>query len=316
MGIAVDYTARIDPAALKAAGVTDVLRYISLPQANTAWKRISLGEYQELLAAGVRVTLNFEYAATDWLGGAAAGAAHAAEAVRQAKALGYPTGCTIPGSADFNMSRAQWDAAGHGYAQAFAAGIRAGGYRPGVYGPYNVLTWCRDAALGFAMFWQAGMSAAWDNNAGPWPGAHLRQRRHLAVAGQDTDLNDILITEWGQAGGDMLADERAALFELRDRARWMDPRLAATADGSDTYKDAAGAVHQAHDVQDRKALLGKLDQMLAAAATGFTDAQAAAMADRIASALAAHPDTPLGDADKPAIVAAVKQALAEGVGSA
>jgi hypothetical protein len=40
-----------------------------------------------------------------------------------------------------------------------------------------------------------------------------------------------------------------------------------------------------------------------------TDAQVQAIADRLAAA----PDNPLGDADKPAIVAAVKQALAEGV---
>lgn len=48
----------------------------------------------------------------------------------------------------------------------------------------------------------------------------------------------------------------------------------------------------------------------------LTDEQALAVADRIALALVARTDNPLGDADKPAIVAAVKQALIEGVGSA
>lgn len=198
MGIALDYTARIDPAALKAAGVTDVLRYISLPLASTAWKRIGLAEYRELLAAGIRVTLNWEYDAQDWLGGASAGATHAAAAVAAARALGYPAGRVIVGSADFNMTRAQWDSSGHAYGHAFATAVRAGGYRPGVYGPWDVLTWVRDAGLMDA-FWQAGMSTSWSagRNANAWPGAHLRQRGHKTVAGQDCDWNEILIPDWG-----------------------------------------------------------------------------------------------------------------------
>ncbi|WP_433078838.1 N-acetylmuramoyl-L-alanine amidase [Dactylosporangium sp. CA-052675] len=47
----------------------------------------------------------------------------------------------------------------------------------------------------------------------------------------------------------------------------------------------------------------------------LTDEQAAALGDRVAAAVVAHPDTPLGDADRPAIVAAVKQALREGIGA-
>lgn len=56
-------------------------------------------------------------------------------------------------------------------------------------------------------------------------------------------------------------------------------------------------------------------KMLDAAPATVSDEQAAAMADRIAAVLVAHPDAPLGDADKPAIVAAVKQALREGAGA-
>jgi hypothetical protein len=47
----------------------------------------------------------------------------------------------------------------------------------------------------------------------------------------------------------------------------------------------------------------------------LTDAQVAAEADRITAALIARPDNPLDDSDKPAIVAAVKQALREGSGA-
>src|SRR5262245_2366708 len=166
--------------AMRGAGVTGVIRYLSLPQANTVWKRILAPEYTALRAAGFPVLLNWEYAAQDWLGGAAAGAAHAAESVRQARGMGYPAGCVIAGSCDFNISQAQWQSVGWLYAGAFAAGVRSGGYLPGVYGPYDVLTWCRDLG-GFTMFWQAGMSTSWSGgrNANPWPGAHLRQRGHV-----------------------------------------------------------------------------------------------------------------------------------------
>ncbi len=47
----------------------------------------------------------------------------------------------------------------------------------------------------------------------------------------------------------------------------------------------------------------------------LTDAQAAAQAERIAAALVARADNPLGQQDLPTIVAGVKQALREGTGS-
>lgn len=218
MSIALDYTGRIDPAALKAAGVSDVFRYLSWMN---YWggvshnypnpKIIQKAEYDELLAAGIAVTLNWEYDAKDWLSGSDGGAAHALEACKQARALGYPAGATIIGSADFDMTRQQWDGAGHAYAVAFGAGIRAGGYTPGVYGPYDVLTWCANET-GLSRFWQAGMSWAWSGqrNRNRWPGAHVRQMNHRTVGGRDTDWNEILIPDWGQhrLGGLSMASEQ------------------------------------------------------------------------------------------------------------
>jgi hypothetical protein len=197
--IALDYTARIPPSALTAAGVSDVCRYLCYSPVGD-WKRIRKPEYDELLAAGIGVTLNWELDARDWAHGEAVGIAHGAEAVKQARSLGYPAGCAILGSADFDMSRATWDSLGRFYGGGFAAAVRAGGYRPGVYGPWDVLTWVRDAGL-MDVFWQAGMSTAWSGgrNRNAWPGVHLRQRRHITVGGQDCDANDILIATWGQA---------------------------------------------------------------------------------------------------------------------
>lgn len=213
MGIALDYTSRIDPAALKAVGVTDVCRYLSWTNfwagATHSYpnpKVIQQREYDELLAAGIGVTLNWEYDAHDWLSGAGGGRAHAIEAARQARALGYPAGCTIIGSADFDMTRSEWTDTGRGYADAFVSGIRGAGYIPGVYGPSDVLGWC-SAETGMRAFWQAGMSWAWSGgrNRSRWPGAHLRQMNHKTVGGQDTDWNEILISDWGQARKDVSA---------------------------------------------------------------------------------------------------------------
>jgi hypothetical protein len=210
VSIALDYTRRINPAALRAAGVSDVCRYLSWPNywggqthAGLNPKIIQKPEYDELIGAGIGVTLNWEYDSRDWLGGTEAGGAHAVEAVRQARALGYLTGATIVGSADFDMSRAQWNSAGRAYAVAFAHGVAGGGYRPGVYGPYDVLTWCKTETV-IDRFWQC-MSTGFSGgrNGWPWPGAHLRQRGYQTVGTVQGDRNEILIPDWGQARKDM-----------------------------------------------------------------------------------------------------------------
>jgi hypothetical protein len=329
VSIALDYTRRIDPAALKAAGVTICCRYLSwlhfwggTTHTGINPKIIQKPEFDELTAAGIWVILNWEFDEYDWLGGAAAGTAHAAEAVNQARALGYPAGAPIVGSADFNMSRAQWDSAGKAYASAFVQTLTAAGYRAGVYGPWDVLAWCATEVPGFSVFWQAGMSTSWSSgrNANPWPGAHLRQRAHLTVGGVQGDRNDILkepigmaLTQadynaiaaaiWnykvgGTGGPAGAAGAREAHFALSDLRDQLLPPYASSYDGG-----KYGAYNE---------LAGKLDNLLAALGGGLalTDVQVAT----IAAAIVAHPDNPLGPADEPAIVTAVKQALREGAG--
>jgi hypothetical protein len=166
-------------------------------------------EFNRLHAAEFDILLNWEYSADDWLGGAAAGQAHGTEAARQARALGYPTGRAIPGSADFDMTLSQWNGAGRAYAQAYSGAVRAGGYLPGVYGSWDVLTWCRDTGW-FGMYWQAGLATGWSGgrNAQLWPGAHLRQRRTGTIAGVDVDFNDIIQADYAQyRGGSGMAGE-------------------------------------------------------------------------------------------------------------
>jgi hypothetical protein len=324
MPIALDYTTRIAPAALTAAGVTHVCRYLSwlhfwggTTHTGVNPKIIQKAEYDELTAAGIQVILNWEYDASDWLSGSSGGAAHAVEAVKQARALGYPAGAPIVGSADFNMSRAQWTSVGKAYGQAFVQTLTAAGYRAGVYGPWDVLAWCAAEVPGFSMFWQC-MSTSFSagRNANPWPGAHLRQRAYLTVGGVQGDRNDILkepigmaLTQadldaiWnykigGTGGPNGAAGHREAHYALSDMRDQLLPPYASSYDGG-----KYGAYN---------ALAGRLDQLIAALDAPLTDADITAMADRIATALVVSQHNALGDADHAAIVADVKQALREG----
>lgn len=190
----VDYTSRIAPASLKAAGVSGVCRYLSyLP----SWKVISQAEYDELEHAGIQVTLNWEYSSTDWLGGASLGAQQGTSAGQMARSLGYPVGRVIVGSADFNASLAQWPAC-QAYAVAYSAAVRSFGYRPGMYGSYDLIQWVADAGI-MDVFWQS-MSTSYSNgrNGRAHPLTHLWQRRGGTIAGVGVDVNDQLSTPlWG-----------------------------------------------------------------------------------------------------------------------
>jgi len=102
--IGADYTERIAPAALKAAGIAVVFRYLS----NPGWpKNLTKTEAAELLAAGIPIVLNYETTADFMLGGYSAGQACARSARAQATALGAPATTRIYYSADFDVTAAQ-----------------------------------------------------------------------------------------------------------------------------------------------------------------------------------------------------------------
>jgi len=185
-------------AGLRAAGVTAVSRYIA-PQ---SWKRITPAEYGRIIAGGLQVSLNWESGAEDLKTmGATQTRTFAFEAVRQAQACGYPRGCVILNSADWDVSAGDWSAVAANL-RIIRPIYRAAGYGLGLYGPWDALAWAKRDAL-VDVYWQAGMSTAWSGrrNAQLWPGAHLRQRRNAVIAGVDCDTNDILIAQFGQAGG-------------------------------------------------------------------------------------------------------------------
>lgn len=148
---------------------------------------------------------------------------------------------------------------------------------------------------------------------------HIHISSITGVENLDAPYNPLAAVAAATGGDDMLTpDEHAEIVE-----GWLSPknvlhyRLRAIADGEDP------GLQEYFDKGWSKGvglaqIAAKLDALAAAVATpaaagpALTDAQVAAQADRIAAALAAHPDVPLGDADKPAIVDAVKQALREG----
>src|SRR6059036_1111602 len=100
----IDYSgARPNPHEIKAAGAAGVLRYLSEPVPATAWKRITVAEKDALLAAGVDIILNWEWYEGRMLEGAPAGAQDGAQALKQARALGYPHGATIYFSHDTGL---------------------------------------------------------------------------------------------------------------------------------------------------------------------------------------------------------------------
>lgn len=197
-GILIDCTSSPPADAMRAAGVTCVSRYLA--PAGLA-KVVGVAEYQALRSNGFQVMLNWENFAFDWLRGT--GTSDATEAARQARALGYPTGRTIYGSADLDMTSAQWSAGGHAYAVAFAATLHAAGYQAGVYGPVDVLDWCAGTGL-FSGFWQS-MSAGFSGGRNAARGGHTQiwQRRQQTIGGADCDVSDVFTSDFGQAGAPM-----------------------------------------------------------------------------------------------------------------
>jgi peptidoglycan hydrolase-like protein with peptidoglycan-binding domain len=163
------------------AGYRFVSRYLSwLPNA----KVITAAEYQALLAKGFQVSLNWEYGAKDQLDGAPSGKLHAAEAVKQARALGYPAGSTIYFSADFDVTEAQQTAV-NAYMLAAKAVVHAAGYRIGIYGGYYVVKRAFDSGV-TDDGWQ---TYAW--SGGQWDArAEIRQDHNgITCGGADCDHN-------------------------------------------------------------------------------------------------------------------------------
>lgn len=188
----IDYSvARPSIAALKAAGVTAVGRYLgwdSVPGHASIGKNLLTAEAARLRDASIGIFLAFEYNPDAVLKGAAQGRADGELATAQLHALGAPPGMTVYFAVDFDIGdyaphsgdpRAKLGAAAH-YFDAIAALKPA--YQVGVYGGYWAVSRVLDAHLA-AMAWQ---TTGW--SGGRWdPRAVIRQEPGAPLAGTDLD---------------------------------------------------------------------------------------------------------------------------------
>jgi hypothetical protein len=191
--IAVDYSfARPPLAALKAAGVVGVLRYVcSLPNA----KAITLAEADAIRGAQLGLGLVWENSPGSWRGGHAQGLSDGTEARKQATAVGFPALRPIYAAYDQLVTDADTSTA-----LAYQAGFNlANGGPQGAYA---------EALLLDRMFAGNYICVGWQTNATSWPGnavddprAALHQRYNVQLPGVPVgsiDVDEINLADWGQ----------------------------------------------------------------------------------------------------------------------
>ena len=175
MTLILDYSfARPNPAAMKAAGYSGVMRYLSYDSTKNLSKTEAIG----LHAAGLDIGLVWETTATRAGEGSIAGAVDAIAAEAQATALGYPADAVIFYGVDY-------DAAPQAVAPYFA-GVKSKARRPvGVYGSKRVVEGVAAPYKWQACAWSAGLVSTQ---------AHLYQRLYATVAHpvSGTDENVVL----------------------------------------------------------------------------------------------------------------------------
>jgi len=199
--IGYDYTARITPAALKAAGCSVVSRYVT----RLDWpKSLQRAEADDLRAAGIPIMCNFETTADRMKGGAAAGQADATEALQHMAVLGAPAGVTVWFSADWDVQPSEVPAV-LAYLQA-AAGVLGSKSRTGLYGGLRAVSAAADAGY---PIWQ---TIAW--SGGRWDSRALMRQigTEQNVGGVQVDVNEVInlaaLGAWGgpTTGGTDMAD--------------------------------------------------------------------------------------------------------------
>src|SRR5690606_1814559 len=178
MPTAVDFAARfIDPAAIRAAGHSAVLVYVSpsRPGANFGAKPVTREYADRLRAAGLEVVSIWQYgkpgnpqAPSDWTTGVDGGRRMAQQAAQIHAAAGGPEGCPIFFAVDEDISLQQWNTG----AVHFFRGVNEaiGRQRTGVYGSSLVCAWAvGDDVVGRST--TPGKRLAWPTRA--WSGNRL-----------------------------------------------------------------------------------------------------------------------------------------------
>lgn len=136
--------------AIRAEGYAFAGRYLVPDSGATAWKALTRAEAEDITSAGLRLLTVWETTADRAKGGAAAGAADGASALKRAREIGMPAGGVIYFAVDYDARQGDMDAI---EAYLRAARANTGEYEIGVYGPYRVIeTMARRKAC--AAFWQ------------------------------------------------------------------------------------------------------------------------------------------------------------------
>jgi hypothetical protein len=199
--ICIDYSfARPNPAAIRAAGVSGVMRYLSHSPA----KNLSVGEAGALKSAGLWIGLNWESTATRVnTAGAGGGQTDARIANAMADQLGVPAAAAIFYSCDTAPNVAA--------ARAYFLGVRSAGGRPvGWYG--GALTGRILRSEGLVSYVWVANAASWSgfrhwddmaNAARTWSDVHMLQHVDRPLPGLDPgayDLNEVLrpFPAWGR----------------------------------------------------------------------------------------------------------------------
>lgn len=200
--VGVDYSwGRPQLAGLRDAGYTFAVRYLSH---DTTGKNLTIDEADALIGAGFDVVVNWEHGARDALAGRERGAADAAEAARQAEAVGMPPGRPIYFAVDFDATPDQLPAIDD-YFDGVASVL--GVARTGAYGGFAPIKRLLD---GRRITW-AWQTYAW--SGGRWdPRAQLRQvLNRVIIAGAEVDIDEAWADDFGQWGsGDAPAPSEPA----------------------------------------------------------------------------------------------------------
>lgn len=202
-GTVIDYAAGVPSAgAVKAAGHLGAVRYVSRRRPGAEWmtgKPVTLTETKSLATKGLATASVYQYGraeTADWKQGAAGANTHAAQAIALHVAAGGPKGRPIYIAIDDNPTRAQYTGQIRPYLQAFSRALKAGGFKTGVYGNYNVIEWAIQDGIG-EFFWMHD----WGSGGKIHPRTTIHQlpkSKQRVIDGVTVDINNVYASDWGQ----------------------------------------------------------------------------------------------------------------------
>nr|WP_310407182.1 DUF1906 domain-containing protein [Nocardia kruczakiae] len=201
LGTLLDYAGGVpDAAAIRAAGHTGAIRYVSDRRPGAEWmtgKPLRASEVDALHAAGLTVVSCYQFgkgATADWKGGLEAGKRHADRGLQLHREAGGPDGVPIYASVDDNPTPVDFATLIAPYLAGWQSVL--GNENVGVYANAPTIELAKVAGLG-SWYWQHN----WGTPKGfVHPAANLHQIEidDRTVDGVGVDVNNILTAQYGQ----------------------------------------------------------------------------------------------------------------------